>query len=214
MIFLIPISQMYASENQKIEKIINSLKFGIHVCLPCIVQSIDTNKMTVDVQPTVRERVVDEYGEISYVNYPLLINVPIVFPSSNNYHICFPIKLGDECLVVFSDLSIDNWWLKGSVQNPVEQRRHDLSDGFAIFGIRNQKLISSEEYKYNPQNGLEIYNDVNGVGITIGEENGTISAIVTRRNPNPPPTYVRVYETHNFEEIFQTLFPNYFPSDG
>ena len=56
----------------------------------------------------------------------------MVFPGSVNFDIKFPLSKNDECLVFFSDLSIDNFWQKGSVQNPVEVRRHDLSDGMAI----------------------------------------------------------------------------------
>ena len=83
-------------------------------------------------------------GIIKYVQYPLLINIPILFQQVGGYVISFPIKKGDECLVIFSDLSIDNWWLKGNVQNPVEIRRHDLSDGIAIFGLKNQEKLKNK----------------------------------------------------------------------
>ena len=33
---------------------------------------------------------------------------------------------------------MDAWWQSGGVQNQVERRRHDLSDGFAIVGFRSQ----------------------------------------------------------------------------
>lgn len=204
---MIPISQMYAGENQKFEKIINIVKFGIHVCLPCIVQSYNQDQMTVDVQPTIRERVIDESGGISYVNYPLLINVPIVFPSCGNFHITFPVNLGDECLVVFSDLAIDNWWVNGNVQNPIEQRRHDLSDGFAIFGISNLNKIKNENIEPSSSN-MKMYNSVNGVGFEIGEENGKVSCMVHRTFQGPPPYTTYKLETYDLETIITKLFPN------
>ena len=58
--------------------------------------------------------------------------MPVVFPGNSGYGIKFPVRKGDEVLVVFSDLSIDNFWKNGGVQNPIESRRHDLSDGIAI----------------------------------------------------------------------------------
>lgn len=88
----------------------------------------------------------------------------------------FPIKKDDECLVIFSDLSIDNWWESGNVQNPVEQRRHDLSDGMAIFGLKNQKKLSRET-KRPPANKLCLFNKVNGVAVGIGETDGYVSAM-------------------------------------
>ena len=108
------------------------IMFRIRCAIPAIIQSYDPGTNTVEVQPAIRERLVLEDGSIQYLNLPLLINVPVVFPSSGSASITFPIGKGDECLIVFSDLAIDNFWTSGSVQNPIEVRRHDLSDGIAI----------------------------------------------------------------------------------
>lgn len=108
------------------------IMFRIRCAIPAIIQSYDPGTNTVEAQPAIRERLVEEDGSIRYLNLPLLINVPVVFPSSGSASITFPIGKGDECLIIFSDLAIDNFWTSGSVQNPVEVRRHDLSDGIAI----------------------------------------------------------------------------------
>lgn len=126
------VSGWTASENQIYENLINEAMFRTRCCIPCIVQSYNEAKNTVECQPAIRERIINEDGTIQYVQFPLLINVPVVFPGSANFDIKFPLSKNDECLVFFSDLSIDNFWQKGSVQNPVEVRRHDLSDGMAI----------------------------------------------------------------------------------
>lgn len=108
------------------------IMFRIRCAIPAIIQSYDPVTNTVEAQPAIRERLVLEDGSIQYLNLPLLINVPVVFPSSGSASITFPIGKGDECLIIFSDLAIDNFWTSGSVQNPIEVRRHDLSDGIAI----------------------------------------------------------------------------------
>lgn len=108
------------------------IMFRIRCAIPAIIQSYDPGTNTVEAQPAIRERLVLEDGSIQYLNLPLLINVPVAFPSSGSAHITFPIGKGDECLIIFSDLAIDNFWTSGSVQNPIEVRRHDLSDGIAI----------------------------------------------------------------------------------
>ena len=126
------VSGWTASENQIYENLINEAMFRTRCCIPCIVQSYNSANNTVECQPAVRERIINEDGTIQYIQLPLLINVPVVFPGSENFDIKFPLSKNDECLVFFSDLSIDNFWQKGSVQNPVEVRRHDLSDGMAI----------------------------------------------------------------------------------
>lgn len=126
------VSGWTASENQIYENLINEAMFRTRCCIPCIVQSYNSANNTVECQPAVRERIINEDGTIQYIQLPLLINVPVIFPGSASFDIKFPLSKNDECLVFFSDLSIDNFWQKGSVQNPVEVRRHDLSDGMAI----------------------------------------------------------------------------------
>ena len=129
---MLRVSGWTASENQIYENLINEAMFRTRCCIPCIVQSYNEGNNTVECQPAIRERIINEDGTIQYVQLPLLVNVPVVFPGSSDFELKFALKQNDECLVLFSDLSIDNFWEKGSLQNPVEVRRHDLSDGIAI----------------------------------------------------------------------------------
>lgn len=170
---MVSISELYGGEQQLIQRIKNSIGFNTHVALPAVVQSVNLTNQTVDVQPTVRERIISQTGEIQYVQYPLLINVPIVFPQVGAFRITFPIERGDECFVIFADIAIDNWWKSGNVQNPVEQRRHDLSDGFAFFGALNQEKIGSQPAISS--SGLEIKSTKTGTGIHIGSSDITFT---------------------------------------
>lgn len=129
---LVRISGWTGNDNQIYENLINEAMFRTRCCIPCVIQSYNKNKRTVECQPAIREKIINEDGSVQYVNLPILVNVPVAFPSCGLFEIELPIVSGDECLVLFSDLSIDNFWLKGNVQNPIEVRRHDLSDGIAI----------------------------------------------------------------------------------
>ena len=126
------LSDLYGNDLTEREKLRSDVMFNLRCCIPCIVQSYDPGKGTVECQPAIREKIINQNEEIEYQNLPLLLDVPVVFPSTDSWSVSFPLKIGDECLVFFSDLSIDNFWEKGNVQNPIEDRRHDLSDGFAI----------------------------------------------------------------------------------
>lgn len=125
------LSDLYGNDITERDKLSNDIMFNMRCCIPCIVQSYNAANGTVECQPVVREKIINQNEEIEYRNLPLLINVPVAFPSNNGYAVTFPLEKGDECLVFFSDLSIDNFWEKGNVQNPIEDRRHDLSDGIA-----------------------------------------------------------------------------------
>jgi len=80
---------------------------------------------------------------------------------------------------------MDGWWQNGGVQNQVERRRHDLSDGFAIIGFRNQQNLvpnySASSAQLRNASGsayieLTAAGGINIIGgaITIGTGNTTI----------------------------------------
>lgn len=106
--------------------------------LPGIIQSFDPEKLTCTVQPAIKGRREKEDGGIEILTMPLLLDCPVVFPRGGGCSLTFPLKKGDECLVIFADRGIDYWWKSGGVQMPPEPRIHDLSDGFVIPGPYSQ----------------------------------------------------------------------------
>jgi len=112
--------------------------------IPGLITKVDFAKMTCEVQPAIQGEVRDSKGVYSFVNLPLLVDVPIVFPSAGGFSLTLPMKAGDEVLVLFSSRCIDSWWSNGGVGIPMEYRMHDLSDGFAIPGPKSlPKAISA-----------------------------------------------------------------------
>ncbi len=109
----------------------------LRVAIPGVVTEVNYAAQTVSVQPTIREKI-EMDGTYQWVELPILINVPFFVYSGGGYCVTLPVSPGDECLVIFADSCIDAWWQSGGVQNQVERRRHDLSDGMAIVGFRSQ----------------------------------------------------------------------------
>lgn len=111
---------------------------GLWTAMPGVVKAFDPSKMTVSVQPTIKARVRNEDGSSAWVQIPMLVDCPVIYPGGGGFTLTFPIQDGDECLVVFASRCIDSWWQSGGVQIPAEMRMHDLSDGFAFVGPRSQ----------------------------------------------------------------------------
>lgn len=109
--------------------------------LPGIIQSFDANALSATVQPAIKGSVKDKAGISSNVDLPLLVDVPVVFPHGGGMTLTFPLKQGDECLVVFASRCIDGWWQDGGSQPALDRRMHDLSDAFAIPGPFSQKRL-------------------------------------------------------------------------
>lgn len=125
------------------------LQSRLWTALPCIVQGFDPTKKTITAQCALQVQAQKPDGSFVPMNFPPFVDVPVFFPSGGGMTLTFPIKVGDECLVVFASRCIDGWWAsgcpagQGPVQPPVpiqtqpqlEFRMHDLSDGFAFVGI-------------------------------------------------------------------------------
>jgi hypothetical protein len=117
------------------------------VCSSDLVQSFDSDKQTVTVQLCIRERI-NLNGVLSWETLPLLVDVPVFMPRAGGFCITMPVSAGDECLVVFGDSCMDAWWQSGGIQNQMDKRRHDLSDGYALMGIWSQPK-KLEDYSTN-----------------------------------------------------------------
>lgn len=151
---------------------------NLRVAMPGIIQSFNATEQTVTVQCAIREKF-NMDGDISWQDIPLLLDVPIIFPRAGNYILTMPIQVGDECLVVFGDSCMDAWWQSGGVQNQIDCRRHDLSDGYAIVGLYSQpRRINNYSTSTAQLRNLSgsAYVELSGNNINIVGTNVTISA--------------------------------------
>lgn len=169
------IRNVLGNDSQLYENIIKKVNFNLRCCIPGVIQQYDPKTNTASIQPAIREEIVNEDNTVQYMNLPILVNVPIIFPSCSVGSIKMLLKQGDECLILFSDLSIDNFWKYANVQNPIEVRRHDLSDGIAI-----PCVLSQPNTKPLNSTGMEITSgeskiSITNNGITFSDQSGTIT---------------------------------------
>ncbi|TGC25274.1 Gp138 family membrane-puncturing spike protein [Escherichia sp. E1130] len=146
-------------------------KNQIRVALPGIVQSFDPGTVTAVVQPAIRSVETDNDGKRITNNYPLLVDVPVVFPRGGGCTLTFPVKAGDECLVIFADRCIDFWWQSGGVQEPVDDRVHDLSDAFCIVGPQSQ----AQKIGGISTSGVELRSDDGETKLSLNPSSGAIT---------------------------------------
>jgi hypothetical protein len=143
------------------------------------VQSFDAQKQTVTVQVAITERVLDKNNIPQPTKIPVLTDLPICLPRAGGFALTMPIQAGDEGLAVFGDTCIDGWYQLGGVQNQVEIRRHDLSDGFFIPGVWSQPNViadySTEAAQLRSIDGNTVI-EVGSGEVTIKATNVTVQA--------------------------------------
>lgn len=130
-----------ADDEETLRMAFDSQLANVWTALPAIVTEVDLGAMTLSAQPALRGEILQPSGEYVKTNLPVLVDVPIVFPSAGGFTLTFPITAGDEVLIIFASRCIDAWWQSGGIQDQLEFRMHDLSDGFAIPGPHSQPRV-------------------------------------------------------------------------
>lgn len=119
------------------QAILNALK-DTHTAFPARIVSFDSTFQTATVQPMIKRIFKNDQGEDDALSLPLLINAPVWLPRAGGFVMTFPIKPGDDCLVICAERSIDNWWTFGVEQAPKDVRFHALSDAIVLCGVAPQ----------------------------------------------------------------------------
>lgn len=174
------INEIIPSDDELYRCMGDNWKNNLRVASPGIIQSFNPLEQTVTVQLTLRELIRKKDGSKEWVPISPLLDVPIAIPQSGGYALTMPVKQGDECLVVFGDMCIDAWFSYGGIQNQLELRRHDLSDGFAILGVRSQpkrlKNYSTDSCQLRNEDASS-YIELKDSAINIVAETVTINGI-------------------------------------
>ncbi len=71
------------------------------------------------------------------LDYPILVDCPVIVLGGGTSALTFPIAAGDECLLLFNDRDIDNWFQSGQKGPVATPRLHSFSDGIALVGLRS-----------------------------------------------------------------------------
>lgn len=111
-------------------------------------------------------------NEPQLVDYPLVIDGPLIMLGGGNSALTFPVAVGDECLVLFNDRDIDNWFSSGgeNAQNATG-RLHSFADGFILVGVRSLPNVlvgyNADEAEFRTKDGtVKISPTADGVVVT------------------------------------------------
>lgn len=110
---------------------------NLRVAMPARVETYDAATQSCSCQPLVYDGYFDETGRRQAEKLPVVTSVPVCFPGSGGFRVTFPLSTGDTVLLVFASSSIDRWLANGGEVDPIDDRRHHLTDAIAIPGLRD-----------------------------------------------------------------------------
>ena len=105
----------------------------LRVCVPGTITSFDPVQRTANILPGYNR----VYNDGTVVPMSELIDFPVLTVQGGGVVLGLPIKAGDECFVIISDISLDAWFTAGGQQTPITAGRHKISDGFALVGVNS-----------------------------------------------------------------------------
>jgi len=105
---------------------------NIYTAMPARVTTYDPETNTITAQPVMKRAIFTKEDEVVYEELPPIPNVPVGFYRMGGYIMTFPIYEGDTVLLVFSQVSTSEWRSTGQDSEPLDTRRHGISDPVAI----------------------------------------------------------------------------------
>lgn len=174
---MIPIQHRLSIRSAPIFQALHQFECGLRVAMPAIVVAnqagdpFNAQLQTVSVQPAIQE-VMRLNAVPTLTNLPILDDVPIAVARAGGWSLTLPIAIGDECLVVFTDMAMDIWWQNGGIQKQPDGKlyRHDIGDGIAIFGLgSNPRALanySTSSAQLRSDDGTVVI-DLAAAGITV-----------------------------------------------
>lgn len=115
---------------------------NVHTAFPAVVKSYDAETRRVEVQPSLKRKMPN--GE--FMDLPIIVDVPVVFPATKKCGIHFTLEEGDEVMLVCAERCLDSW--KDSGGSGIEDgdiRRFSMPDAMCFPGLQATEFPSIEE---------------------------------------------------------------------
>jgi hypothetical protein len=113
----------------------NLMKRDVSLSINCVQIGTIQNYNAVTNTASVKINFLRQLANGDKIEYPVLEDCPVFILNGGGASITFPIAKGDQCIILFNDRNIDNWYLDGSIKEPRDNRVHSIADGMVLVGI-------------------------------------------------------------------------------
>lgn len=141
--------------NPGLKDLLNAFKIDTQLSINChavaTIQSITTNdangllvvSATINYSRTYFDRQPNGTYQAKLVDYPQLVDCPLVVLGGGSTALTFPVSKGDQCLILFNDRDLNNWFAGASSGPVASARLHSFTDAIALVGF--QKITSYDD---------------------------------------------------------------------
>lgn len=200
-------NRIIVSDEQKFDLRFWRNVLQLNTSIPAFVNAFDPQTQRVSATPAIMAQYTSPDLEISYIQCPMITNIPLAVQRGNGLVITSPIEIGKLCTLIFSQRSLDNLIIDGTQQAMPYNgtgdftailRCMDMTDAMCFPGIvtaatsitdyNNEAVeIRTEDGKIKisvDKNGLTLKQDgasmtMNGGNIAINATNISITGVTT-----------------------------------
>lgn len=149
----------------------------VNISFPAVIVGVDNlTDGLVDVKPIVNYMNIFSRDTLEY---PVIHDIPLIFPNTKNSSICFPVEQGDYVSLVFQSKPVRRFISgDGEVQDPLHPSVSDLSQAVAFVGFTpfQKSCLNpnnySEEFNTEDLNIVHNKNTDREVSISLGTDGG------------------------------------------
>lgn len=139
-----------------IARAVDGLQTEIRTILPAQIVAYNFATQRATVQAGIKCRLTD--GKV--LPLPPVVDAPVRWPRGGGWHIHWNLLPGDTVHIMCSDRALDGWLAKGGLVDPVDRRRHALTDAIVVPGL---------SIDTDPHKGVGLPTDA-----VFGREDGTV----------------------------------------
>lgn len=110
--------------------ILSTLSEAVHTSLPASIETYDPATRKASVKPLIKRVYAGKA-----VDLPVIVGVPVIFPTAGKFYINFPVEKGDTVLLLFAERELDGFLSSGANSEPESRRQFSLSDAVAVLGL-------------------------------------------------------------------------------
>ena len=112
------------------------------------------------------------------VSYPILVDCPAIVLGGGSTALTFPIQAGDQCLIMFNDRDIQNWFA-GAQSGPVATPRcHSFADAIAFVGFQTVESYDSTHAIITNAAGAKVGVQASGDLCLISNNSGSLRDVL------------------------------------
>jgi hypothetical protein len=160
------------------------LDFNCHAI--AAVESFDSATQRIKAKMLYCKTVIKDGLEIP-IEYPLLVDIPMIILGGGNGRLTFPIAKGDQCLILFNDRDIDNWMAGAKSGHVASTRLHSFSDGIALIGFfkvasydtTRVKLANGSTYVGISSSKVKVANSSDSLGVVLKSLTDELASLIT-----------------------------------